>query len=820
MKNMSYKILGAFFVFLFAIVLQPNLVFAINGWTPQVDSGEISNRSQIASSADGTKIFAITGGQHITASVDSGVTWTELTNSGQRNWSSIASSSDGTKLAATAQSGYIYTSTDSGATWTEQTDSGSRSWSSIASSSDGVKLVASVGIGYIYTSTDSGATWTEQTDSGSRWWADVASSSDGVKLSALVGDGNNGYIYTSTDSGATWTQQNGSGSRGWYDLASSSDGTKLVAVVGGFNNGSIYTSTDSGVNWTQQNGAGSRKWWSVASSSDGSTLVAGENDGGHIYVSTDSGVNWTEQTDAGTGSWYSVTSSSDGAKLAALKSESYIYTYDTVTEATVTTQDATLINKTYATFNGTITDLGTGGVSERGFEYGLDTNYGSTKTESGSLYSAESFLDIVGLLECGTEYHYRAYAINPAGTVYGDDTTFTTTACADPDPASVLYAVDGYESNPDAPQLYTIDLESGTKISLSGEVGFYITGLAFHPTSGILYGATFNGTQNLITIDLETGIGTLLGEMQDPDTNPIQMDDITFRSDGTLFGWSTNEQDLYTIDVSSCNTVTCLVTKVSDSGLGTYGNGLAFDSNDNLYLFGDGDNSFYQIDPSTGLSLGNTVFSNPSGNDYVIGGASFDANDVLYASRLNYGDTPSDLITIDLDTGNITSLGNNTDMKYMDPIAFYVAAASVPVVEESSHTSSGSRAKVKINDLPVPIITPPFPPVSSECLVGDKFSSMTGQSCPLIINVPTTPNFVFLNNLSLGMIHSDVKELQKYLNTHGYQIATTGAGSPNNETTKFGALTKAGVIKFQLANKITPAVGFFGPITRGVVNGN
>ena len=145
-----------------------------------------------------------------------------------------------------------------------------------------------------------------------------------------------------------------------------------------------------------------------------------------------------------------------------------------------------------------------------------------------------------------------------------------------------------------------------------------------------------------------------------------------------------------------------------------------------------------------------------------------------------------------------------------------------PVVEaeESSHISSGSRAKARtnINDLPVPIVTPPFSPVSSECLVGDKFSSITGQPCPLIINVPTAPNFIFLNNLSSGMAHSDVKELQKYLNTHGFLVAQNGPGSIENETIKFGALTKAALIKFQIANKISPAVGFFGPVTRGVVN--
>jgi photosystem II stability/assembly factor-like uncharacterized protein len=95
--------------------------------------------------------------------------------------------------------GYIYTSTDSGVTWTQQTGSGSRNWSNVASSADGNKLVGVVAFGgYIYTSADSGATWTQQTSAGSNDWYSVASSTDGNKLIAgqRDGSGGTGYLYT------------------------------------------------------------------------------------------------------------------------------------------------------------------------------------------------------------------------------------------------------------------------------------------------------------------------------------------------------------------------------------------------------------------------------------------------------------------------------------------------------------------------------------------------------------------------------------------------------------------------------------------------
>lgn len=79
-------------------------------------------------------------------------------------------------------------------------------------------------------------------------------------------------------------------------------------------------------------------------------------------------------------------------------------------------------------------------------------------------------------------------------------------------------------------------------------------------------------------------------------------------------------------------------------------------------------------------------------------------------------------------------------------------------------------------------------------------------------------SFIFTRNLSLGSIGQDVKELQKYLNLNGFFVAQSGFGSKGQETSFFGRLTQAALIKFQKAKAIIPAKGFFGPITRKVVN--
>jgi hypothetical protein len=83
----------------------------------------------------------------------------------------------------------------------------------------------------------------------------------------------------------------------------------------------------------------------------------------------------------------------------------------------------------------------------------------------------------------------------------------------------------------------------------------------------------------------------------------------------------------------------------------------------------------------------------------------------------------------------------------------------------------------------------------------------------------TETKFIFTKNLKYLMIDDEVKELQKFLNFHGFYVSLTGPGSKGFETNKFGLLTQKALIKFQLANNIKPAVGYFGPITRGIVNG-
>lgn len=75
-------------------------------------------------------------------------------------------------------------------------------------------------------------------------------------------------------------------------------------------------------------------------------------------------------------------------------------------------------------------------------------------------------------------------------------------------------------------------------------------------------------------------------------------------------------------------------------------------------------------------------------------------------------------------------------------------------------------------------------------------------------------NASFKRDLTIGTTGDDVQTLQVWLNAHGYVVAASGPGSSGMETTRFGALTRAALAKFQKASGITPSLGYFGSKTR------
>ena len=166
---------------------------------------------------------------------------------------------------------------------------------------------------------------------------------------------------------------------------------------------------------------------------------------------------------------------------------------------------------------------------------------------------------------------------------------------------------------------------------------------------------------NLVTINQTTGAGTLVGSY-----GGATMADLTFTSNGTLYGWSELTDDLNTI-----NKATGAATLVGDSGLGTFGSGLAANSGDVIYYTGSGGSGpLRTVDKTTGLT---TVVATLSGAPFptrAINALAFDGSMLFGVNGGTQGPSGSsfDLITINTITGVVTDLGPTVNK--LDAIVF------------------------------------------------------------------------------------------------------------------------------------------------------
>ena len=100
-----------------------------------------------------------------------------------------------------------------------------------------------------------------------------------------------------------------------------------------------------------------------------------------------------------------------------------------------------------------------------------------------------------------------------------------------------------------------------------------------------------------------------------------------------------------------------------------------------------------------------------------------------------------------------------------------------------------------------------------------QIAALTAQLSALSGASSVSTGYTFNTDLTIGSKGTDVMNLQKVLNMSAdTKVASTGAGSPGMETSTFGPLTKAAVIKFQMKYGITPTLGYVGPKTRAKLN--
>lgn len=233
-----------------------------------------------------------------------------------------------------------------------------------------------------------------------------------------------------------------------------------------------------------------------------------------------------------------------------------------------------------------------------------------------------------------------------------------------------------------AGELYTINPATGSLVQDIGplndslNVNYPITGLAFNPLTGVLYGSTGNNVPavaaKLVTINPLTGLVTVVGSFNAGNSgNPATMADLAFTPSGSLFGiGSVGGPQLYSINLG-----TGQATLVGDTGLtSTSGGGIAINGSGAIYGTPTA-TRFGTYDSGTGAYSNITNPTKPGGGSYAA--LAFDENGVLFGLNSGSGSPPpTHLVTLDTATGTITDLG--ASINSLDAIAFQPALVPEP----------------------------------------------------------------------------------------------------------------------------------------------
>jgi len=227
--------------------------------------------------------------------------------------------------------------------------------------------------------------------------------------------------------------------------------------------------------------------------------------------------------------------------------------------------------------------------------------------------------------------------------------------------AAVLYGANGSGGN--ASSLVIIDQTTGAVSSTVGAIvdgegnGISITGLAFNPLDGKLYGSQgmfVGGAPGLYEIDVNTALATRIGSFNVDNQTAA---DISFGSDGTLYGFIESASD----DLATINISTGQATIVGEANINGANSGLVVvDATTAIYM---GNDSIFEIDLGTGAS----TFIGDTDGLFVGMGVDIDLDSgVIFAiQRLNF--INRNLVTVALD-GAVTVIGTTLDR--LDALAF------------------------------------------------------------------------------------------------------------------------------------------------------
>jgi len=212
--------------------------------------------------------------------------------------------------------------------------------------------------------------------------------------------------------------------------------------------------------------------------------------------------------------------------------------------------------------------------------------------------------------------------------------------------ATMFYGVRGSYGLGEPADLITIDPITGGMVSQIGLTGMTgVGGFAVNPFTGTLYAVGGgDGTPGLHTLDPTTGAATLIG-------GGVTASDMGFDRSGNLYAVMADDGTGTKGELATIDLTTGSITSIGGSFSG--GIGVAFDSNDNLYIkeydWNTDESLLHTVDKTDASILSTTILDRELQNSLTIG-----PNNVMYSNSLWVN--PSQIVTINPSTGATTLL--------------------------------------------------------------------------------------------------------------------------------------------------------------------
>jgi len=530
---------------------------------------------------------------------------------------------------------------------------------------------------------------------------------------------------------------------------------------------------------------------------------------------------------------------------------------NTNVKPTVETTPPASITQTGVTLKGNITTTGSSTPTIKGFEFGLTTNYGGNTYIGPGSYNVGVFTKNLSGLTCNTTYHYRAYATSSAGTGYGSNQSFTTSTCGSTvvaptittAPASAIgqtsVTLNGVVSNTggtsSVSRWFKYSTAGGSEITTTpstGSTGQYLinlTGLICGTSYSFQAYASNSNTANGISRSFTTlscNTQTVAPTVTTVSSSSIDQTSVTLAGNVINTGGENLLQRGFEYFVSPGGEKKYAIS--SGTSTGSYQSIVTNLVCDTTYIY------VAFAKNSIGSSYGsNQSFTTSSCGTTVVAptvtttsASKTQTQVVLIGKMISTGG--QNVIERGFDYGKTTDYGTRTNNSGLFSVVPQVFGRSFPINSLACETTYNYRAyayngaEYGYGDNKT-FVTNACPLVyglntmMANALTGFKGAkSLLATDITPIDNEVETPVYQNQNKeqkvkaqglyrmLKMEMSGNDILELQRFLNTHGYVIATTGPGSQGNETRKFGKLMREAVMKFQTANGLK-ADGIVGP---------